>query len=138
MDPRVGLCVDVGHTARTGVDVVDISSGQYGSSTAERPEHKSHDGNDDSDKRHTKRQRMPTRTSRRSGAFEVLRGLGQYHPAVGTSIEMGHEAIAFVTGLATFEKTRQLGIAQAIGGQAIVGTRHRGDLQFLNSSFVIP
>ena len=24
MDPRVGLCVDVGHTARTGVDVVDI------------------------------------------------------------------------------------------------------------------
>ncbi|MCY3777591.1 MAG: sugar phosphate isomerase/epimerase [Candidatus Aminicenantes bacterium] len=23
MDPRVGLCVDVGHTARTGVDVVD-------------------------------------------------------------------------------------------------------------------
>ena len=24
MDPRVGLCVDVGHTARTGIDVVDI------------------------------------------------------------------------------------------------------------------
>lgn len=23
MDPRVGLCIDVGHTARTGVDVVD-------------------------------------------------------------------------------------------------------------------
>jgi sugar phosphate isomerase/epimerase len=22
MDPRVGLCIDVGHTARTGVDVV--------------------------------------------------------------------------------------------------------------------
>ena len=24
MDPRVGLCVDVGHTARTGIDVVEI------------------------------------------------------------------------------------------------------------------
>lgn len=23
MDPRVGLCVDVGHTARTGVDVIE-------------------------------------------------------------------------------------------------------------------
>ena len=23
MDPRVGLCIDVGHTARTGVDVVE-------------------------------------------------------------------------------------------------------------------
>ena len=42
---------------------------------------------------------------------------------------MGDEAIAFVAGLATFEKTRQL-----VTGQAIVGTRHRGDLQFLNTS----
>ena len=24
MDPRVGLCVDVGHTARTGIDVVEV------------------------------------------------------------------------------------------------------------------
>ncbi len=55
--------------------------------------------------------------------LEVLCGLGEYHPAVGASIEMGHEAIAFVTGLATFEKTRQL-----VVGQAIVGTLHCGDL----------
>ena len=55
--------------------------------------------------------------------LEVLCGLGEYHPAVGASIEMGHEAIAFVNGLATSEKTRQL-----VVGQAIVGTRHRGDI----------
>ena len=79
---------------------------------------------------------LPT-AGRKKGDFEVYE-LGRYltftgHQFDGTtkSIEMRQEAIAFVTGFATFKKTRQL-----VTGQAIVGTRHRGNLQFLNSSFI--
>ena len=93
------------------------------STGTKRPKNEERNEEDSNDDNHA----HPRRTFRRiADGLEVLRGLGQHHPAVGASIEMGHEAIAFVTGLTTFEKTRQL-----VNGQAIVGTRHRGDLQFL-------